>query len=81
MMLMMNVVLASMFVSAEKNVIFEDFDVDKSKLGNFKKLANYLFQTNGSGYHHTWPVSICNIYIYVSVCESFVCGSNILRLM
>ncbi|XP_071720532.1 sulfite exporter TauE/SafE family protein 3-like [Rutidosis leptorrhynchoides] len=52
MIMMMNIVVASMFVSAEKNEIIEE---DESKLGNFKKLANYLFQTNGSGYQHTWP--------------------------
>ncbi|XP_071690706.1 sulfite exporter TauE/SafE family protein 3-like [Rutidosis leptorrhynchoides] len=48
--MMMNIVVASMFVSAEKNVM-----VDDSKIGIFKKLANYLFRTDGSGYHHTWP--------------------------
>lgn len=30
-------------------------DVDESKTGFLVKLANTLFQTDGSGYHHVWP--------------------------
>lgn len=59
MMMLMNFVLASMFASAERSVMVEDVasvgDGDESKTGYFVKLANSLFQTNGSGYHHVWP--------------------------
>nr|XP_043609296.1 sulfite exporter TauE/SafE family protein 3-like [Erigeron canadensis] len=56
MMGLMNfVLLSSMFVSAaaaaeEKKI--DDLARDDWKLGQF---VNYLFQTDGSGYHHVWP--------------------------
>ncbi|KAI3738097.1 hypothetical protein L2E82_28115 [Cichorium intybus] len=62
MMLVNFVLFASMFASAERNVMMEDVaalagygDGYESKLGYFVKLASYLFQTDGSGYHHVWP--------------------------
>ncbi|KAK1426002.1 hypothetical protein QVD17_14669 [Tagetes erecta] len=60
MAMLMNFMLASMFASAERSVIAEDVvafagDEGESKLGYFVQLANYLFQTDGSGYRHVWP--------------------------
>ncbi|KAI3691173.1 hypothetical protein L2E82_49392 [Cichorium intybus] len=56
------VVTASMLASADRSGIKEDLataviaDVDGDmRFGYFEKLANYLFQTNGSGYQHVWP--------------------------
>ncbi|PWA87987.1 hypothetical protein CTI12_AA124820 [Artemisia annua] len=47
---------ASIYVSsAERNVTVIDEVADESNLNYIVKLANYLFQTNGSGYHHIWP--------------------------
>ncbi|KAL7616703.1 hypothetical protein Lser_V15G01871 [Lactuca serriola] len=63
-MMLMNFVFASMFASAERNVMTEDVsavasygdgDNDESKMEYFMKLTNYLFETDGSGYHHVWP--------------------------
>ncbi|KAL8259586.1 hypothetical protein R6Q59_027539 [Mikania micrantha] len=45
-------VMNFVFASAERSVMLDD---DESKLGYLVKLANYLFQTDGSGYHHVWP--------------------------
>ncbi|KAJ9559180.1 hypothetical protein OSB04_013794 [Centaurea solstitialis] len=62
MMMLMNCVLASMFASAERSVTMIEEDMasvvgygDESKTAYFWKLANSLFQTDGSGYHHVWP--------------------------
>lgn len=46
---------ASIYVSAERNVMIDDDVADESNLNYILKLANYLFKTDGSGYHHTWP--------------------------
>ncbi|CAH1442153.1 unnamed protein product [Lactuca virosa] len=63
-MMLMSFVFASMFASAERNVMTEDVsavasygdgDNDESKMEYFMKLTNYLFETDGSGYHHFWP--------------------------
>lgn len=72
-MMLMNFVFASMLASAERNEMTEDVsavasygdgdgDSDESKMEYFMKLTNYLFETDGSGYHHVWPVSV-NIYL------------------
>lgn len=60
-----SVVTASMLASADRSGMKEDLvaaataDVDGDlSYGYFVKLANYLFQTDGSGYQHVWPVSI-----------------------
>ncbi|MFS7990421.1 putative transmembrane protein TauE [Helianthus anomalus] len=60
-----NFVLASMIVSAERSSMIEDVsavavagdgeDGDGLRIRYFVKLANYLFQTDGSGYQHVWP--------------------------
>ncbi|KAL4579485.1 hypothetical protein LXL04_015634 [Taraxacum kok-saghyz] len=57
-----SVVTASMLASADRSGMKEDLaaataaDVDGDmQLSYFVKLANYLFQTNGSGYQHVWP--------------------------
>ncbi|KAI3743551.1 hypothetical protein L1987_61261 [Smallanthus sonchifolius] len=50
--MVMNFVLASMFASADSGIAG---DGGESKLGLFVQLANYLFQTDGSGYQHVWP--------------------------
>lgn len=54
--------MSFVFASAERRVMMEDVatiagygDGDESKLRYFVKLTNYLFQTDGSGYHHVWP--------------------------
>lgn len=58
MMTMMSVVTASMFVSADRSsVIKQDLNVAEVDGNYFGNLANYLVQTNGSGYQHVWPVS------------------------
>ncbi|KAL4560356.1 hypothetical protein LXL04_032506 [Taraxacum kok-saghyz] len=61
-MMLVNFLFASMLVSAERSVMMEDVagvvsygDDDESEMGYFLKLTNYLFQTDGSGYHHVWP--------------------------
>lgn len=57
-----SVATASMLASADRSGMKEDLaaaaaaDVDGDlSLGYFVKLANYLFQTDGSGYQHVWP--------------------------
>lgn len=63
---LMSFVLASMFVSAERNVMSDDVtvvagygDVEETETVYFVKLVKSLFRTDGSGYHHVWPVSFC----------------------
>ncbi|GJT64673.1 zinc finger, PHD-type containing protein [Tanacetum coccineum] len=60
-MLLMNVVLASMFASAERSVVIEDMaavaEGDETKFGYIVKLASKLFEMNGLEYHHVWPIS------------------------
>lgn len=70
MMMMINFVLASIFASAKNSEMIDDVAVvtgfgDESGVGYFMKLANYLFQTDGSGYHHTWPVSFYLFIYYI----------------
>ncbi|CAH1428004.1 unnamed protein product [Lactuca virosa] len=57
-----SVVTASMLASADRSGMKDDLvaaataDVDGDlSYGYFVKLANYLFQTDGSGYQHVWP--------------------------
>nr|XP_043612013.1 sulfite exporter TauE/SafE family protein 3-like [Erigeron canadensis] len=57
-----SIVLASMFASAEKSVTKENVtavagygDGSETNVGYIVKLASYLFQTDGSEYHHVWP--------------------------
>ncbi|KAL4579484.1 hypothetical protein LXL04_015633 [Taraxacum kok-saghyz] len=58
-----SVMTASMLASANRSGMKEDLsavvpDVHGDiRFGYFVKLANYLFETNGSGYQHIWPLS------------------------
>ncbi|KAI3707578.1 hypothetical protein L6452_26204 [Arctium lappa] len=60
-MMMMMLMLSLVLASRERNVMTEDSsaagdgDGDEFGSGYFLKLANYLFQTDGSGYEHVWP--------------------------
>ncbi|KAJ0794139.1 hypothetical protein HanOQP8_Chr01g0036781 [Helianthus annuus] len=64
------VLLASLCVSAENVTAvatgYYGGDDDAKTTAYYVKLVKSLFQTDGSGYQHVWPVSCC--YVFVILC-------------
>lgn len=60
MMIFVNFALAFVFVKAERGLKIEtlSFNGTERQDSNYLlKAVNFLWQPEGSGYHHVWPVS------------------------
>lgn len=78
--------LAAVFVSAERGLKKEGLNhnaADESETNYLLKVANFLWQSNESGYQHVWPVWFIDSFFFffefyqLCICHFLTLYSNV----